>query len=184
VARDAVGMRWQSKGAGKQLSPGGLEYVALGGGGLVTAVEAAARTISTDFDKYTPAVANIIPQQKAGRIAEIAGVADRTGWCPVDPVTFESQLQPNIHVIGDAAIGGAMPRSASAANSQAKICAGAVATLLVGGTPAEPTLTSSCFSLIGPDYAISQSGSYRPVGGIYYEVEGSGATSPVDAPQD
>jgi NADPH-dependent 2,4-dienoyl-CoA reductase/sulfur reductase-like enzyme len=183
-AKDSFTMQRQFQGAWKQLYPGVLEYVALSDGGLVTAVEATTRTIVTDFDKYTPAVANIIPQQKAGRIAEIAGVADRTGWCPVDPVTFESRLQPNIHVIGDAAIGGAMPRSASAANSQAKICAGAVATLLAGGTPAEPTLTSSCYSLIGPDYAISQSGSYRPVGGIYNEVEGTGTTSPVDAPQD
>jgi NADPH-dependent 2,4-dienoyl-CoA reductase/sulfur reductase-like enzyme len=57
-------------------------------------------------------VANVIPPQKAGHVAELAGVADRTGWCPVDPVTFESKLQPNIHVIGDAAIAGAMPRAA------------------------------------------------------------------------
>jgi hypothetical protein len=93
-------------------------------------------------------------------------------------------LQPNIHVIGDAAIGGAMPRSASAANSQARICADAIATLIAGGTPAAPTLTSLCYSLIAPDYAISQRGSYRPVDGIYNEVEGTAITSPVDAPND
>ena len=81
----------------KALYPGVLEYVALSDGGLVTSVDVASRTIVTDFDKYNPTVANIIPQQKAGRIAEIAGVADRTGWCPIDPVTFESRLQPNIH---------------------------------------------------------------------------------------
>ena len=77
-----------------------------------------------------PTVANVIPPQKAGRIAELAGVADRTGWCPIDPVTFESKLQPGIHVIGDAAIAGAMPKSAFAANAQAKMCAAAVAKLL------------------------------------------------------
>ena len=58
---------------------------------------------------------------------QLAGVADRTGWCPIDPVTFESKLQPDIHVIGDAAIAGAMPKSAFAANAQAKVCAAAVA---------------------------------------------------------
>ena len=177
-------MQRQFQGAWKALYPGVLEYVALSDGGLVTAVDVASRTVVTDFDKFTPAVANIIPQQKAGRIAEIAGVADRTGWCPIDPVTFESRLQPNIHVIGDAAIGGAMPRSASAANSQARICASAITTLLAGGTPTEPTLTSLCYSLIAPDYAISQRGNYRPVGGIYNEVDGTAITSPVDAPQD
>src|ERR1019366_889138 len=183
-AKDSFTMQRQFQSAWKRLYPDVLEYVSLSDGGLVTAVEAATKTIITDFDKFTPAVANIIPQQKAGRIAEMAGVADRTGWCPVDPVTFESRLQPNIHVIGDAAIAGAMPRSASAASSQAIICASAIATLLAGGTPPAPTLTSSCYSLIAPNYAISQTGSYRLVGDIYNEVEGAGGVSPVDAPQE
>jgi sulfide dehydrogenase [flavocytochrome c] flavoprotein chain len=183
-AKDSFTMQRQFQSAWKRLYPDVLEYVSLSDGGLVTAIEAATKTIITDFDKFTPAVANIIPQQKAGRIAEMAGVADRTGWCPVDPVTFESRLQPNIHVIGDAAIAGAMPRSASAASSQAIICASAIATLLAGGTPPAPTLTSSCYSLIAPNYAISQTGSYRLVGDIYNEVEGAGGMSPVDAPQE
>jgi NADPH-dependent 2,4-dienoyl-CoA reductase/sulfur reductase-like enzyme len=135
----------------------------------------------TDFDKYKAAVANIIPPQKAGRVAEIAGVADRTGWCPVDPVSFASKLQPHIHVIGDAAIAGAMPRSASAANSQAKICAAAIAKLIAGEAPVTPTLTSSCYSLIAPDYAISQRGTYRPVGDEYKVVEGGAIVSPLAA---
>ena len=62
------------------------------------------KTLVTDFGQHKAAVANVIPPQKAGAIAELAGVADRTGWCPIDPVTFESKLQPGIHVIGDAAI--------------------------------------------------------------------------------
>jgi sulfide dehydrogenase [flavocytochrome c] flavoprotein subunit len=32
-------------------------------------------------------------------------------------------------------------------------------------------LRSSCFSLIAPDYAISQRGSYKPVDGQYVEAE-------------
>jgi sulfide dehydrogenase [flavocytochrome c] flavoprotein chain len=183
-AKDSFTMQRQFQDAWNRLYPGVLEYVSLSSGGLVTAVDAATRTITTDFDKYSPAVANIIPQQIAGRVAGIAGVADRTGWCPVDPVTFESRLQPSIHVIGDAAIAGAMPRSASAASSQARICASAIATLLAGGSPTGPTLTSSCYSLIAPDYAVSQVGSYRPVGDNYTEVEGSGVISPADASDD
>ena len=107
----------------------------LSSGGKVTSVDPAALTLATDFQTYKAAVANVIPPQKAGRIAELAGVADRSGWCPIDPVTFESKLQPNIHVIGDAAIAGAMPKSAFAANAQAKVCAAAVAALLAGGRP-------------------------------------------------
>jgi NADPH-dependent 2,4-dienoyl-CoA reductase/sulfur reductase-like enzyme len=183
-AKDEFTMQRQFQAAWKQLYPGVLEYVSLSDGGVVTSVEAATRTVTTDFDKYTPAVANIIPRQIAGQLSGIAAVADRTGWCPVDPITFESRLRPNIHVIGDAAIAGAMPRSASAAISQAKICAAAVATLLAGNTPPTPTLTSSCFSLVAPDYAISQSGQYRPAGDLYTEVEGSAGISAVDAPRE
>lgn len=181
-AKDSFTMQRQFQGAWKQLYSGVLEYVSLSDGGLVTEIDPATRTVVTDFDKYTPAVANIIPQQKAGAVAELAGVADRTGWCPVDPVSFESRLQPNIHVIGDSAIAGAMPRSASAATSQAKICASAIAALLEGNKPLVPTLESSCFSLIAPDYAISQTGRYRPSGENYTEAES--IISPVDAPQD
>jgi NADPH-dependent 2,4-dienoyl-CoA reductase/sulfur reductase-like enzyme len=181
-AKETFTMQRQFQGAWKQLYSGVLEYVSLSDGGLVTEVDPATMTVATDFDKYTPAVANIIPQQKAGAVAELAGVADRTGWCPVDPVSFESRLQPNIHVIGDSAIAGAMPRSASAAASQGKICATAIAALLAGNTPPPPTLASSCFSLIAPDYAISQTGRYRPSGENYTEAES--VISPVDAPQD
>ena len=79
-----------------------IERIALSQGGRVTSVDPATNTIITDFGNYTAQVANVIPPQKAGRIAEIAGAADNTGWCPIDPVSFASKLVPNIHVIGDA----------------------------------------------------------------------------------
>src|SRR6266852_2347905 len=126
--------------------------------------------------------ANVIPPKKAGRIVETADAADRTGWCPIDPVTFESKLQPNVHVIGDAAIAGAMPKSAFAANAQAKVCAAAVAKLIGGGKPDEPKLINTCYSLLAPDYGISVAGVYRPADGQLKEVEGSGGVSPANAP--
>jgi NADPH-dependent 2,4-dienoyl-CoA reductase/sulfur reductase-like enzyme len=168
--------------AWKQLYPGLLEWVPLSQGGKVTAVDVDAGTVSTDFEKYKPAVANIVPPQQAGRIAEVAGVADRTGWCPIDPVTFESRLQPHVHVVGDAAIAGAMPKSAFAANAQAKVCAAAVAMLLRGNAPSEPVLVNTCYSLVAPEYGISVAGVYRPKGGQLADVEGAGGISPLQAP--
>ena len=97
-------------------------------------------------------------------------------------MSFASTLQPDIHVIGDAAIAGAMPKSAFAANAQAKICAAAVATLLAGSTPAEPKLINTCYSLVAPDYGISIAGVYHPVKGQLVDVEGAGGVSPLDAP--
>ena len=134
-AKDTFSKQKLFQNAWAELYPGLIEWVPLSSGGKVTSVDPAALTLATDFETYKPAVANVIPPQRAGHIAELAGVADRTGWCPIDPVTFESRLQPNIHVIGDAAIAGAMPKSAFAANAQAKVCAAAVAALLAGSRP-------------------------------------------------
>ena len=169
--------------AWQELYPGLIEWVGLSNGGALSAVDPATKTISTDFDKYQAAVASIIPSQKAGHAADLAGVTDRTGWCPVDPVTFESKLQKNIHVIGDAAIAGAMPRSASAAQSQSRICAAAIIALFAGRKPETPTLTSSCYSLIAPDYAISQRGTYRPADDQYVETPPGVIISPADVPR-
>jgi sulfide dehydrogenase [flavocytochrome c] flavoprotein chain len=166
------------------LYPDLIEWVALSAGGKVTAVDATAMILTTDFATHKADVANVIPAQKAAQIAELTGVADRTGWCPIDPVSFASTLQPNIHVIGDAAIPGAMPKSAFAANAQAKVCAAAVAVLLAGGTPLPPKLINTCYSLVAPDYGISIAGVYHPVDGKLVDVEGAGGTSPLDAPAE
>ena len=125
-AKDGFSQQKLFEAAWKELYPGMIERIALSQGGRVTSVDPATNTIVTDFGNYTAQVASVIPPQKAGRIAEIAGVADNTGWCPIDPVSFVSKLVPNVHVIGDACIAGQIPKSASAANAQGKACAAAV----------------------------------------------------------
>lgn len=164
------------------LYPGLLERVGQSDGGGVTAVDPAARVFKTDFDDHRADVGNVIPPQRAGRIAVVAGVADRTGWCPIDPVTFESRLVPGIHVIGDAAIAGAMPKSAFAANAQAKVCAQALVALLGGTQPDDPVLMNTCYSMLAPGNAVSVAGVYHPVNGVLAEVDGAGGASPLDAP--
>src|SRR6516164_5419851 len=88
-AKDAFSKQRLFQNAWKELYPN-LEWVALSSGGKVAAIEAEAMTLVTDFGRHKADVANVIPPQKAGRIAELAGAADRTGWCPIDPATFES----------------------------------------------------------------------------------------------
>jgi NADPH-dependent 2,4-dienoyl-CoA reductase/sulfur reductase-like enzyme len=183
-AKDAFSKQRLFQQAWSELYPGLLEWVPLSKGGNVTSVDAATRTLVTDFGRHQPKVANVIPPQKAGRIADVAGVADKSGWCPIDPVTFESKLQPRVHVIGDAAIAGAMPKSAFAANSQAKTCAAAVVQLLTGAVPSSPKLINTCYSLVAPDYGISVAGVYQPsASGLLVDVPGSGGVSPVEAPR-
>jgi len=181
-AKDAFSKQRLFQNAWKELYPN-IEWVSLSMGGKVASVDPATMTLATDFEKHKADVANVIPPQKAGRIAEIAGATDRSGWCPTDPVTFESRQVPNIHVVGDACIAGAMPKSAFAANAQAKVCAVAVAKLARGEKPETPKLINTCYSLIAPDYGISVAAIYHPVNGQLAEVAGSGGVSPVDAPR-
>jgi len=183
-AKDSFSKQRLFEAAWRQLYPELIEWVSLSNGGKVVSVDVKTRTLVTDFESYKADVANVIPPQRAAEIAQLADVADGTGWCPIDPVTFESRLQPNIHIIGDAAIAGAMPKSAFAANAQAKVCADAVAALLRGDAPSPPKLINTCYSLVAPDYGISIAGVYHPAGGQLADVEGAGGVIAIDAPAD
>jgi NADPH-dependent 2,4-dienoyl-CoA reductase/sulfur reductase-like enzyme len=181
-AKDAFTMQPLFLAAWQQLYPGMIEWKSLSSGGNVASIDVKKKAIETDFDTYQYAVANVIPPQQAGKIAALAGVADRTGWCPVDPVTFESLQQKNIHVIGDAALAGAMPKSAFSGAIEGKLCAAALARLLAGKTPTAAQLPSNCYSVVAPGYAISISGLFQPLNGEYAEVDNSIHSSPLDAP--
>jgi NADPH-dependent 2,4-dienoyl-CoA reductase/sulfur reductase-like enzyme len=181
-AKDAFSKQRLFQAAWAALYPGILEYVPLSSGGKVTAVDATNRRVSTDFGDHEGAVVNVIPPQRAGDIARIAGVADRSLWCPISPENFESRLVPGIHIIGDAAIAGAMPKSAFAANAQGRVCADAVAALLRGTPLPTPRLLNTCYSLVAPDYGISIAGVYRPANGLWSDIPGAGGTSPLEAP--
>jgi NADPH-dependent 2,4-dienoyl-CoA reductase/sulfur reductase-like enzyme len=182
-AKDNFSQQKLFENAWKELYSGMIERVALSQGGRVISVDPATNGIVTEFGNYTADVANVIPPQKAARITELAGAADHTGWCPIDPVSFESKLVPNIHVIGDACLGGGIPKSASAASAQGKACAAGIVNLLAGKAPETPRLTGICYNTVAPGYAFSLPGVYMPRDAIFAEVEGS-ATSAVDAPPE
>ena len=181
-SKDGFSQQRLFESAWNELYPGMIERIALSQGGRVTSVEPATGTIVTDFGNYTAEVANVIPPHKAGHIAEIAGAADKTGWCPIDPATFASSLVPNIHVIGDACIAGGIPKSASAANAQAKACAAAIVNMISDKSPEVPRLNGACYNTVAPGYAFSLTGIYQPKEGQFAEVEVS--TSPLDAPRE
>jgi hypothetical protein len=66
-----------------------------------------------------------------------------------------------VHVIGDACIADAMPKSASAAGSQAKQCARAIVAVLEETEIPEPELESVCYSLLAPGNVLSIHGRFR-----------------------
>jgi sulfide dehydrogenase [flavocytochrome c] flavoprotein subunit len=151
----------------------------------VSLVKVDEMTVETGFgDEIKADIINIIPPQRAGEIAQTSGLADDSGWCPVEAISFESKLQKGIHVIGDACIAGAMPKSGYAANSQAKVAAAAVVAMLKGEEPGTPSYINTCYSIVGTDYGISVAGVYRMAedGSTIKDVEGSGGVTPMDAP--
>ncbi len=177
-AKDAFSKQKLFQAAWAKLYPDTLEWVGLSEGGRVTAIDPDG-TLQTEFGPHRADVVNVIPPQRAAAIA--APVADRTGWCPVDPVTFQSRIVADIHVIGDAAVMGAMPKSAFAAGAQAKVCADAIVALLADRSPEPPRLINTCYSLVAPGYGISVAGVYRPANGQLTDIDGAGGTSALDA---
>ena len=164
------------------LYPGMIEWIGETEGVAIEAVDAAKMTVYPTFGEPRKGdVINLIPPQKAGAIAQTAGLADENGWCPVDQETFESRIHPGIYVIGDAAIANPMPKSGFAASSQGKVCATAIAASLSGQDMPEPTYVNTCYSLVGPDYGISVAAVYRLGENGIYAVEGAGGVSPKDA---
>ncbi len=167
-----------------KLYPGMIDYRNIDNDGAVARVDVGEMALVTDFsgEKVKGNVVNLIPPQKAGKIAQDTGLADNTGWCPVDQQTFESTLQPGVHVIGDASLASPMPKSGFAASTQAKVCAAAVVGLLRGEAPGTPKFVNTCYSLVAADYGISVAMVYGYEDGKIVKIEGSGGLSPSGAP--
>ena len=163
-----------------------ITWVSGAEGGKVESVDAKAMSVQAEVEEYKADVLNVIPAQKAGKIAAAAGLTDDSGWCPVDKKTFESTLVPGIHVIGDASIATKMPKSGYAANSQGKVVAAAVAALLNGKEPGTPSYVNTCYSIAGEDYAFSVAAVYRlsEDGKTIAGVKGAGGLTPADASEE
>ena len=152
--------------------PDMIEWVPGEFGGKVIALDPDAMTVTTEYETYRAAVANIIPAQAAGAIARQAGLTDATGWCPIVPATMQSRMNENIHVLGDACIAGDMPKSAFSANSQAKVCAMAIRAALTGADPFPPRFRNTCWSTLAPDDAVKIGATYEATGEKIAKVDG------------
>ncbi|WP_069470124.1 NAD(P)/FAD-dependent oxidoreductase [Candidatus Marithrix sp. Canyon 246] len=160
-----------------------IEWIPSNSEGKVTGVNVKANAvIAGEFeDEYPADVLNIIPPQTAGKIAIDSGLTNDSGWCPVNQKTFESSLHKDIHVIGDACIASPMPKSAYAANTQAKVCAEAIVSELQEREMATPSYLNTCYSVVGDDFAISVAAIYRLENGKIVSIKGSGGLSALNA---
>ena len=140
---------------------GMIEWLPLNITGGVKAVDVSGMTLHTGGESFKGDVINIIPPQKAGAIATAAGLANETGWCPIDPFTMASTRVPHVHVIGDSSIADQMPKSGFSANSQAKACALAIRAELTGSRAFEPRYSNTCWSMIATGDGVKVGASYK-----------------------
>jgi sulfide dehydrogenase [flavocytochrome c] flavoprotein subunit len=161
-----------------KMSGGFIDYALKDG---IVSYDASSKTITTQSgNKIKGDVVNIIPAQKAGKIAFTAGLTNDKGWCPVKGNTFESTIHKNIHVIGDSCIGSPLPKSGYAANSEAKVCASAIIAMLNGDSAPTPAYVNTCYSIIAPGDGISVAMvyGYDEKKGKIIKMKGSGGLTP------
>jgi sulfide dehydrogenase [flavocytochrome c] flavoprotein subunit len=161
-----------------------ITWVSGAEGGKLESLDAGAMTVNAEVESFQGDVINLIPPQKAGKVAIDSGLADDSGWCPVDLMTFESTLVPGVHVIGDASVAKGMPKSGYAANSQGKVVAAAVVAMLKGEEPGTPSYVNTCYSIAGKDHAFSVAAVYKLAEDKSTIVNVAGGLTPGDAPAE
>lgn len=166
----------------ERLYPGMITHVPFAENGGVLGVDPLALEITTAFETFKGDVVNFIPPQRAAQVLLRSGLGGDGEWCQIDQRTFESVVAPNVHVLGDSAIVGDMPKSGFSAAAQGAVCAHVVAGLLHGAPVPQGVLLNTCYSLVGPDHGISVAGVYRlnPEGRLT-AVPGAGGNSPAGA---
>jgi len=157
-----------------------IEWVPGNLDGRIVRVDTENRLFISEFgEEHRVDVGNVIPPQSAATIAIDAGLADETGWVPIDPRTFAARAASDIHVIGDATIAPPMPKSGYVANSTSKVAVAAALSELTGrAAPEDPVFFNTCYSHVGADYGISVVGVYRVTEDGIVETPDSGGISP------
>ncbi len=159
-----------------------IQWLSAADGGEVEELDPSTRTLIGLVEDFEGDVVNIIPPQKAGAIAFAADLVDGD-WCPVEKRTFESSRHKGIYVLGDASSAAQMPKSAYAANSQAKVAAAAIVARFQGQEPGDPTFVNTCYSIVGEDFGISVAAVYSLDShtNTITSIPGSGGVSPANA---
>ncbi|MBL3566953.1 FAD-dependent oxidoreductase, partial [Rhodovulum sulfidophilum] len=141
--------------------PGMIQRIGPDFGGANVEVRPDSMEVVIDGMAETVDVCNVIPAQKAGHIAGVAGLADDSGFCPILPGTMQSRFDENVYVLGDATIAGDMPKSAFSANSQAKVAAMQVRAALTGARAFPAKYSNTCWSLIDSGDGVKVGASYQ-----------------------
>jgi sulfide dehydrogenase [flavocytochrome c] flavoprotein chain len=152
-------------------------------------VDVATLTLKLDFESVKADVLNVIPPQYAGAIARQLGMANANGrFCQINFLTYESNAQKNIHILGDAIqVAPLMPKSGHMANQHGKVCASAVVALLTGqDVNAAPIIANTCYSYIDDRQVVHVASvhAYDREQKTMLVVPGSGGLSPAPSAEE
>jgi NADPH-dependent 2,4-dienoyl-CoA reductase/sulfur reductase-like enzyme len=142
--------------------PGMIERVGPEFGAETVEVRPDTMEVVIDGDATKVDVCNVIPAQRAGNIAAIAGLTNDAGWAPVRPADMRSAVDENVWVLGDATQQGDMPKSGFSANSQAKVAVMAIRGELTGSPVFPARYANTCWSLIAENDGVKVGASYEP----------------------
>lgn len=141
--------------------PGMIEWTSTGLVGEIKNVDPQTLKIETEDESFKADAVCVIPAQKAGSIAMVAGLTEGD-WVPINPASMQSKADPDVYVLGDASIASAMPKSAFSANSQAKVAAKAIRAELMDDSSPPAQYSNTCWSLISPDNSVKVGATYKP----------------------
>lgn len=156
-----------------------IDWVSASNGGRVTRLDAKNKMVETDGDDFKADLINIIPNQRAGVLAQKLGLTNASGWCPINRETFESTLHKDVYVLGDSTIADAMPKSGASANSQAKWCAQVITESFKGKTAGTPIFSNVCYSILSYNYGVSIAAIYEVRDGLIQPKGNSAGVSPI-----
>jgi NADPH-dependent 2,4-dienoyl-CoA reductase/sulfur reductase-like enzyme len=148
----------------------------------VVEVDTANRIAITEVgDRVRANVLNVIPPQRAGDIAQRAGLVNANNrWCQVDWVTMESTAASGIHVLGDATLSAPlMPKSGHMANQHGKAAAAAIVESFNGRAPQPLMMANTCYSFVDDKSVVHVASVHRYVAEkkTMETVQGSGGLS-------
>jgi hypothetical protein len=108
-------------------------------------------------------VCNVIPAQKAGKIAELAGLTAESGWAPVKPADMRSQAWMTMCSFWAMPAHRATCRNrASRPTRQAKVVANVIRGELTGSRIFPARYSNTCWSLIATNDGVKVGANYEP----------------------
>lgn len=139
-----------------------IEWVSAKDGGEVKQLDAANKTLITaNGDKIAADVINIIPNHTAAKFAKDTGLSQGQEWVSIDPMTYQSRVDKDVYVVGDATESSPMVKTGYLASNHSKVVAQAIVDEFNGKAPSQPLYTNNCVALAGDDYGMSITDTFR-----------------------